>query len=207
MWKCTSNSGDVISLVSSFSSSTRAWTNESEFPHDIDMLHGRCVHINGKLFWMGIEHGDDDGFDVYFVVSYDTDTYDIARHDFFNPENGFCEAITTVGDKITPLFRVSHEDVDEDTMQLWISQSEVVPNVNRSICKDYSEVQPGFNYIGYIGTSIFCSPPHSYRRGNVRFILFLHGGDDIRLKKIKGTSPSGFYVDFLTEHYHAFTVF
>lgn len=198
MWKVQSNSGVSLSYISYLSSNTKEWSTESEFHHDIDNLHGRSLHINGKLFWLGLDLDPAFVGEGYFVVCYDTYTHVSSRQDFSVPENGFCEAIISMEEKIGALYRVSNQNFEGFSfMTLWVSDRELIPSSSLVLWETFQEVPLDYKFIGSLGEMLVCAPAYCKYRGSKRDILFLFGQFSVFPRRIDGRSPRNFFINQL----------
>lgn len=193
--------------VSYLSSNTKEWSPEFICTHRIFSVNDRSVHINGKLYWLGLEHKSVENDEVYFVLCYDTLTHVLSKEEFLVVDNGVCEAITPEDDKIGPLYRAPAGELSScDVMNLWVSESDFVPTSNLNFFETYAKVPRQYKFVGCLGKMVICALQYSRCRDRYCQLLFLFGSYSCWGRTIE-SSPQGFYINIVSEYHRTLSIF
>ena len=196
------------SCLSYMTSTTKVWSQPMVFAHGIESLKSRSIYRNGKFFWLGHGMGMDyDGIEGYYTLCYDTNSNLISRELLSFPHDGTLEDIIIVDDKIAAINRVPDIELNSTFLRLWISGSELSPRSDMVLLEKYNYVPEVYNFVGSIGSILFSAPEYCIGRGSKRDMLCLFGGDFVLVRRIDGSSPRRFYINYVAEHYHTLYMF
>lgn len=124
VWKVHNEAGETYK--SHFSANTNQWSPVSLFEYEIQsILYGRGVHIDGKIFWIGLRE-DDVSYVKRIILSYDARLNLSARHNIGIDEQADPEHIFAVDGRLAIVFRRIMTDHVVSSF-LWLSGSQFFP--------------------------------------------------------------------------------